>query len=82
MILYYLKKLLQFFSPLSYFITSSLTLLSSSVCTASENQLDKKKTTFFFLQIAPETVNALGIFMLLSSNAFTMLCFGICSKTH
>lgn len=47
MILYYLKKLSQFFFPLSYFITSSLTLLSSSVCRATENLLDKKIYFFF-----------------------------------
>lgn len=42
MILYYLKKLEQFFSPLNYFIASSLSFLSSSVCRGFENQSDKK----------------------------------------
>lgn len=86
MILYYLKKLVQLFSPLNYFIASSLSLLSSSVCRAFENQSDRKKRNrekeILFFLIAPETINALDIFMLLSSNAFTMLCLGICSKTH
>lgn len=62
MILYYLKKLLQFFFPHSYFITSSLTLVSSSVCRASENQSDEKKKSCVFFKL-PLRLSMLQIFL-------------------
>lgn len=86
MILYYLKKLVQFFSPsiislLLHYLCSPPVFVELLKANRTEKKRNREKEILFFL-IAPETINALDIFMLLSSNAFTMLCLGICSKTH
>lgn len=86
MILYYLKKLVQFFSPsiisllLHYLHSPPVFIELLKTNWTKKTEIGEKEILFFL--IASETINALDIFMLLSSNAFTMLCLGICSKTH